>query len=58
MAKKKSKKRFTKSCKAGITKEMWMMLTEMKIRLNMSKARIIREALREYYERNMSDVTN
>lgn len=52
MKKKKSKKIYTKSCKAGVTKEMWMILTELKIRLGKSKAQIIREALTEYYERH------
>lgn len=49
---KKSRKRFTKKCQAGITKEMWVMLSELKASLGKSKARIIREALTEYYERH------
>lgn len=53
---KRRKKKYTKSCKAGLTKDMWVTLTEMKVALGISKARIIREALREYYERHMSDV--
>lgn len=55
---KRRKKKYTKSCKAGLTREMWVMLTEMKVKLGIPKARIIREALREYYERHMSDVTD
>lgn len=52
---KKSKKRFTKRCQAGLTKEMWVMLSELKAKLGKSKARIIREALAEYYERHAQD---
>lgn len=48
MAKRKSKKKYTKKCEAGITRDMWYMLQELKIRTGKSKAAIVREALEEY----------
>ncbi len=48
MAKSKTKKKYTKRCVAGITKDMWYMLQELKIRTGKSKAAIVREALEEY----------
>lgn len=51
---KRRKKKYTKSCRAGVTKDMWFMLTTMKIKLNKSKAQIIREALTEYYAAHVS----
>lgn len=52
---KKSKKKYTKSCRAGVTKEMWQLLAYMKIKLGMSKAQIIREALSEYYNNHVKN---
>lgn len=46
----KSKRKFTKVCKAGITPQVWILLQELKVRTGMSKAAIIREALQEYSE--------
>lgn len=45
---KKSKRRYVKRCTAGITLDMWYMLSELKSRTGKSKASIIREALEEY----------
>lgn len=44
----KSKRRFTKNIKAGITPDMWIMLQELKVRTGKSKAAIVREALDIY----------
>lgn len=46
----KRKPRYTKSCKAGISRDMWIELQEMKVRTGKSKSQIIREALEMYKE--------
>lgn len=45
---KTSKRKYTKSVKAGVTKDMFIMLQEIKVRTGKSKAAIIREALEDY----------
>lgn len=51
---KRRKRTYTKSCRALITKEMWVLLQELKVKERRSKASIIRSAITEYYE-NHSD---
>lgn len=51
MAKKKSRRLYTKSCKAGVTPSMWILLQELKVKTGKSKAAIIRTAVEEYAER-------
>ena len=47
---KRRKRTYTKSCRVLITKEMWVLLQELKVKERRSKASIIRSAIREYYE--------
>lgn len=47
---KRRKRTYTKSCRALITKEMWVLLQELKVKERRSKASIIRSAITEYYE--------
>ena len=49
----KSRRIYTQKATAGITRDMWIMLQEIKIATGKSKACIIREALTEYNERHM-----
>lgn len=56
MANKRRKKKYTKRCEAGLTRDEWVMLHELKVRLHKSKATIIREALTEYEERHINAV--
>lgn len=45
---KRRKKMYTKSCRAGLTPEMWMELQELKVALGKNKSVIIREAIAMY----------
>lgn len=51
MAKKKSKRKYTKNCKAGITPSMWILMQELKIKTGKSKAAIIREAIEDFAQK-------